>query len=216
MDESAKLAPGPGRPQLIAVTLKALLREQYNPKMVPWFDKRISEKSGRASGLLAEGAIEPAAGAPAKGKAGKENAPAGERAQTIKRENKILFDAGTAFLLAYSLKSDGFQLSLTREQEDILFTAYLATSAWTEMEALGLGAGRLLPDWYNEWIFDRQMASRSDRLLEYGEGFDWLPESCGATRPRPRFSGRQCSRKSVTFCSKIRSSWTRSASIRRS
>ena len=170
MDESAKLAPGLGRPQLMAVTLKALLREQYNPKLVPWFLRKLGEKSA-ASGLMAEGAMEHAAGAPAKGKAGGENAPAGERAQTIKRENKILFDAGTAFLIAHSLKSDGFQLALTREQEDILFTGFLAAAAWTEMVALGLGPGRLLPDWYNEWIFDRQMASQSDRLLDYGEGF---------------------------------------------
>jgi len=174
MDESAKLAPGLGRPQLMAVTLKALLGAQYNPKLVPWFLQKLGTKSGVATGLMAEGAMEPAAEAPAKGKAGGENAPAGESAKTIKREKKILFDAGNAFLIAYSLKADGFRLALTREQEDIIFTGFLAAAAWTEMGALGLGPGRRLPDWYNEWIFDRQIAGWSDRLLEYGEGFQLI------------------------------------------
>ncbi len=174
MDERAKLVPGPGRPQLIAVTVKALLGPQYDPKLVAFFDKKIGSKGGVASGLLAEGAIETAGGGDiAKGKVG-DKGTAGEPAQTIKRENKIVLDAATAFMLAYSLHADGFSLTLTKEQQDILFTAYLAAVAWDELLALNLGPGPFLPDWYTKWIFDRQMAGRSEQLLAYGEGFQLI------------------------------------------
>ena len=173
MDERAKLVPGPSRRQLIAVTVKALVGSQYDPRLVEFFDKKIGSKGGVATGLLTEGAMEAKGGDIPKGKVADKGA-AGEPAQTIKRENKIVFDAATAFMLGYSLAADGFKLTLTKEQQDILFTAYLAAVAWDEMLALNLGPGPFLPDWYTKWIFDRQLAGWSDRLLAYGEGFQLI------------------------------------------
>jgi uncharacterized protein DUF4157 len=170
MDERAKLAPGPGPPQLMAVTLRALLGSQYKPDLVA---KYLKKRSGsKATGLFAEGASVPAGGAQAKGKptAEGQQVTAGEAAQTIKRENKFLLDAGSSFLIAASLKASGFQLTLTTDQEEILISGFVAAAAWTEMVALGLGPGKTLPDWYNEWIFDRQMASRSEALKAYSGG----------------------------------------------
>ncbi len=170
MDERAKLAPGPGPPQLMAVTLRALLGTQYQPDLVA---KYLKKRGGsKATGLFAEGASVPAGGAQAKGKPTAEGkqATAGEGAQTIKRENKFLLDAGSSFLIAASLKASGFQLTLTTDQEEILISGFVAAAAWTEMVALMLGPGKILPDWYNEWIFDRQMAGRLEALKAYSGG----------------------------------------------
>jgi hypothetical protein len=79
MDERAKLVPGPSRRQLIAVTVKALVGSQYDPRLVEFFDKKIGSKGGVATGLLAEGAMEARGGDIPKGKVADKGPPASPR-----------------------------------------------------------------------------------------------------------------------------------------
>lgn len=146
--EGITFKPGRKTPQLLTIVLKRLLGPQYKPGLEREVEGELSKKKYKRGGGFKEDAK------PAKG-----GEPIGQVTLALQP---------TLILLDF-LKAKKLQVQLTPQQEELLNLGIANLILWADFLRTIKESGNPLPSWYNQDIFDREMAQHGKLLREYAD-----------------------------------------------